>query len=110
MDAANILKPILARGEIMCIGATTQDEYRKTILKDGALDRRFQPILIEEPDEKSCLNILEALRPRYEVFHGVEYPKELLEQSIKLIQITVSSCHISLTRPTSPLVRRTLIP
>lgn len=84
MDAANILKPILARGEIMCIGATTQDEYRKTILKDGALDRRFQPILIEEPDEKSCLNILEALRPRYEVFHGVEYPKELLEQSIKL--------------------------
>jgi len=84
MDAANILKPILARGEIMCIGATTQDEYRKTILKDGALDRRFQPIHIDEPDEKSCLNILYALKSRYESFHGVEYPNELLEQAIKL--------------------------
>lgn len=84
MDAANILKPILARGEIMCIGATTQDEYRKTILKDGALDRRFQPIHIDEPDEKSCLNILHALKPRYESFHGVGYPNELLEQAIKL--------------------------
>lgn len=84
MDAANILKPILARGDIMCIGATTQEEYRKTILKDAALDRRFQPILIEEPNEKDCLEILKGLKEKYEIFHGVRYEDELLEESIKL--------------------------
>lgn len=84
MDAANILKPILARGEIMCIGATTQEEYRKTILKDGALDRRFQPIIVEEPSEKDCLTILEGLKEKYESFHGVKYKNEVLVNSIKL--------------------------
>jgi ATP-dependent Clp protease ATP-binding subunit ClpC len=84
MDAANILKPMLARGEIMCIGATTQDEYRKTICKDGALDRRFQPVLIGEPDKKYCKKILEGLKLKYENFHGVKYTSEVLDLCIKL--------------------------
>lgn len=84
MDAANILKPMLARGEIMCIGATTQDEYRKTICKDGALDRRFQPVLIEEPDLKYCASILQGLSKKYEKFHGVNYSEEILKLCIKL--------------------------
>jgi len=84
MDAANILKPMLARGEIMCIGATTQDEYRKTICKDGALDRRFQPVLIHEPDKKYCKQILKGLSKKYENFHGVKYSDEILDLCIKL--------------------------
>jgi len=84
MDAANILKPLLARGEIMCIGATTRGEYRKSILKDGALDRRFQPILVEEPSEEECIEILEGIKDRYEKFHGVAYSKEALSRAVKL--------------------------
>lgn len=78
MDAANILKPKLSRGQIRCIGATTQQEYNKTIGKDGALDRRFQPLYIQEPSQKDTLRILEGVRETYEEFHGVKYPDPLL--------------------------------
>ena len=84
MDAANILKPVLARGEIMCIGATTRNEYKKTILKDGALDRRFQPILVEEPSQEECIQILNGIKDRYEAFHGVKYPESVIDLSVSL--------------------------
>jgi len=71
MDAANILKPALARGELHAIGATTLDEYKKHIEKDAALERRFQPVLIEEPSEEDTISILRGLKERYEVHHGV---------------------------------------
>lgn len=72
LDAANILKPALARGELHCIGATTIDEYRKHIEKDSALERRFQPILVEEPSVEDTISILRGLKERYEVHHGVQ--------------------------------------
>ena len=71
MDAGNILKPMLARGELHCIGATTLDEYRKYIEKDAALERRFQPVLVDEPTVEDTISILRGLKERYEVFHGV---------------------------------------
>src|SRR6266566_4591772 len=71
MDASNMLKPMLARGELHCIGATTLDEYRKHIEKDAALERRFQPILVEQPSVEDTVSILRGLKPRYEVHHGV---------------------------------------
>ncbi len=72
MDAGNLLKPMLARGELHCIGATTLDEYRKYIEKDAALERRFQPVLVDEPTVEDTISILRGLRERYEVFHGVK--------------------------------------
>ncbi|MBQ8605596.1 MAG: ATP-dependent chaperone ClpB [Clostridia bacterium] len=72
MDAGNILKPMLARGELHCIGATTLDEYRQYIEKDPALERRFQPVLVEEPTVEDTIAILRGLKERYEVFHGVK--------------------------------------
>jgi ATP-dependent Clp protease ATP-binding subunit ClpB len=72
MDAGNMLKPMLARGELHCIGATTLDEYRKHIEKDAALERRFQPVLVEEPDVADTVSILRGLKERFEVFHGVK--------------------------------------
>ncbi len=72
MDAGNMLKPMLARGELHCIGATTLDEYRKYIEKDAALERRFQPVLVEEPTVEDTISILRGLKDRYEVFHGVK--------------------------------------
>jgi len=72
MDAGNMLKPMLARGELHCIGATTLDEYRKNIEKDAALERRFQPILVEEPNVEDTISILRGLKERFEVFHGVK--------------------------------------
>ncbi len=72
MDAGNILKPLLARGELHCIGATTLDEYRKYIEKDPALERRFQPVLVNEPTVEDTITILRGIRERYEVFHGVK--------------------------------------
>ena len=72
MDAGNLLKPLLARGELHCIGATTLDEYRKYIEKDAALERRFQPVLVEEPNVEDTISILRGLKERYEVFHGVK--------------------------------------
>ncbi len=71
MDAGNILKPMLARGELRCIGATTLNEYRKYIEKDSALERRFQPVMVKEPDVEDTISILRGLRERYEVHHGV---------------------------------------
>jgi len=72
MDAGNMLKPMLARGELHCIGATTLDEYRKHIEKDAALERRFQPIMVDEPTVEDTISILRGLKERYEVFHGVK--------------------------------------
>lgn len=71
MDAGNLLKPMLARGELHCIGATTLDEYRKYIEKDAALERRFQPVMVNEPTVEDTISILRGLKERYEVYHGV---------------------------------------
>lgn len=72
LDASNILKPSLSRGEIQLIGATTLEEYRKYIEKDAALERRFQPVTVEEPSEEDAVAILQGLRPYYEQHHGVK--------------------------------------
>ena len=72
MDAGNLLKPLLARGELHCIGATTLDEYRKYIEKDAALERRFQPVMVDEPTVEDTISILRGIKERYEVFHGVK--------------------------------------
>lgn len=84
LDAANILKPALSRGEIRCIGATTLEEYRKSIEKDGAMDRRFQKVTVAAPDEKETLEILKKLRPRYEAHHKVAYTTQALEAAVRL--------------------------
>lgn len=84
MDAANILKPLLARGQLRCIGATTHNEYKKTILKDAALDRRFQPIKCLPPSAKETREILSGIVGRYEKFHHVEYSKEALDLIVEL--------------------------
>ena len=84
MDAANILKPALARGEIQCIGATTVDEYRKTIEKDGALERRFQKVLVEPTSAEDTYNILTNIKERYESHHNVTYTDEALQACVKL--------------------------
>ncbi len=84
MDASNLLKPALARGELSLIGATTFDEYKKYIEKDSALSRRFQMVKVDEPNIKKSLDILKGLRDRYEIFHGIKITDEALESSIKL--------------------------
>ena len=84
MDASNILKPSLARGELQLIGATTIAEYRKYIEKDAALERRFQPITVEEPDEKQCEEILKGLRERYETHHHVQITDDALQAAVSL--------------------------
>ena len=84
MDAANMLKPALARGEIQCIGATTLDEYRKNIEKDGALERRFQKIIVEPTTPDETLQILKNIKERYEDHHNVRYTDEALEACVKL--------------------------
>ncbi|SFJ37055.1 ATP-dependent Clp protease ATP-binding subunit [Thermoflavimicrobium dichotomicum] len=84
IDASNILKPALARGELQCIGATTLDEYRKYIEKDAALERRFQPIMVDEPTTEEAIQILEGLRDRYEAHHRVKITDEAIEQAVKL--------------------------
>ena len=84
MDAANMLKPALARGEIQCIGATTLDEYRKTIEKDGALERRFQKVIVEAPDAEETLHILKNIKDRYEDHHNVSYTDEAIAACVKL--------------------------
>ena len=84
MDAANILKPALARGEFQVIGATTLDEYKKHIEKDAALERRFQPVLVGEPSEEDALEILKGLRDRYEAFHKAKITDEALETAVSL--------------------------
>ena len=84
MDAANMLKPALSRGEFQCIGATTTDEFRKTIEKDGALDRRFQKVMVEPTTPEETLQILENLKDRYEEHHNVTYTQEALEACVHL--------------------------
>ena len=84
MDAGNLLKPALARGELQCIGATTMDEYRKHIEKDSALERRFQPVVVEEPDVDTAIEMLRALRPRYEAHHKVEIEDSALSAAVML--------------------------
>ena len=84
MDAANILKPALARGELQCIGATTLDEYRRNIEKDAALERRFQPVKVGEPTAEEALAILKGLRDRYEAHHKVKITDEALQAAVSL--------------------------
>ncbi|QQZ09521.1 ATP-dependent protease ATP-binding subunit ClpC [Heyndrickxia vini] len=84
IDASNILKPSLARGELQCIGATTLDEYRKYIEKDAALERRFQPIQVDEPSTDESIQILKGLRDRYEAHHRVSITDEAIEAAVKL--------------------------
>ena len=91
VDAANILKPALARGTFQCIGATTMDEYRKHIEKDAALERRFQIILVEEPDRTQTLDILKGLRTNYENFHNVSFSDEALEAAVDLSSRYITS-------------------
>ena len=86
MDAANILKPMLARGEIKCIGATTLKEYKQTIEKDAALERRFQSLVISEPSSEDCYTILCNIIPQYENFHNVKYRKNALKLAVELSQ------------------------
>ncbi len=90
MDAANMLKPALARGEIQCIGATTLDEYRKNIEKDGALERRFQKIMVEPTTAEETLQILNNIKDRYEEHHNVTYTPEALEACVKLTERYIS--------------------
>ena len=90
MDAGNMLKPMLARGELHCIGATTLDEYRKYIEKDAALERRFQPVMVEEPTVEDTISILRGLKERYEVFHGVKITDSALVAAAALSQRYIS--------------------
>ena len=90
MDAGNLLKPMLARGELHCIGATTLDEYRKYIEKDAALSRRFQPVMVDEPTVEDTISILRGLKERYEVFHGVK-----INDSALVAAATLSHRYIS---------------
>ncbi|MBR1871551.1 MAG: ATP-dependent Clp protease ATP-binding subunit [Kiritimatiellae bacterium] len=84
MDAANILKPALARGELQCVGATTLKEYHKSIEKDAALERRFQSIIVNEPSQAECVEILKGIAPRYESHHNVKFTPEALDAAVKL--------------------------
>ena len=86
MDAGNMLKPMLARGELHCIGATTLDEYRKYIEKDKALERRFQPVMVDEPSLEETISILRGLKERYEVYHGVKITDSALVSAATLSQ------------------------
>ncbi len=90
MDAGNLLKPMLARGELHCIGATTLDEYRKYIEKDAALERRFQPVLVSEPTVEDTISILRGLKERYEVYHGVQ-----IQDAALISAATLSDRYIS---------------
>ena len=84
VDASNMMKPALARGELQAMGATTEDEYRKYIERDAALERRFQPVLVEEPDEETAIEMLTALRPRYEAHHKVHIEDDALAAAVRL--------------------------
>lgn len=90
MDASNMLKPALARGELHCVGATTLDEYRKYIEKDAALERRFQPVLVQEPSEEDTIAILRGIKEKYEVHHGVR-----IQDTATVAAVTLSSRYIT---------------
>jgi len=91
IDASNVLKPSLSRGEVQCIGATTLDEYRKYVEKDGALERRFQTIIVEPPSKEQTIDILKGLRDRYEGHHGVRITDEALELAVELSNRYITS-------------------
>src|SRR5262249_32520910 len=105
MDAANLLKPMLARGEMHMIGATTLDEYRKRIEKDAALERRFQPVFIDQPSVDNTISILRGIKERYEVHHGVRIKDAALVAAAKLShryiadRFLLTKPSISSTRP-----------
>ncbi len=90
LDASNMFKPALARGELQCIGATTLDEYRQNIEKDGALERRFQKVMIEPPDIEETINILMGLKERYEEHHGIVYSDEAIKSAVMLSERYIS--------------------
>ncbi len=94
IDASNMLKPPLARGEIQCIGATTLEEYRKHIEKDGALERRFQPVMVEAPSVESTIEILKGLKSRYEEHHGVKYTNAAIVSAAVLSDKYISDRHL----------------
>ena len=84
LDASNIFKPALARGELQCIGASTLDEYRQHIEKDGALDRRFQKVMVDPPSAEEAINILHNIKSKYEEFHNVTYSDDAIKACVKL--------------------------
>ena len=90
MDASNMLKPALARGELHCVGATTLDEYRKYIEKDSALERRFQPVLVQEPGEEDSIAILRGIKEKYEIHHGVR-----IQDAATVAAVTLSNRYIT---------------
>jgi ATP-dependent Clp protease ATP-binding subunit ClpC len=94
IDASNMLKPALSHGELQCVGATTVDEYRKYIEKDKALERRFQPVFINEPSVDETIEILKGLRPRYEAHHKIKITDEALEAAARLSQRYISDRHL----------------
>jgi ATP-dependent Clp protease ATP-binding subunit ClpC len=94
LDAANMLKPSLARGEIQCIGATTLDEYRQHIEKDGALERRFQKVMVEPTTIEETINILQNIKERYEDHHNVSYTEDAIEACVKLTNRYISDRHL----------------
>ena len=94
LDASNMFKPALARGEIQCIGATTLDEYRQYIEKDGALERRFQSVMVEPTSPEETLEILENIKSKYEDHHSVEYTTEALESSVKMSVRYITDRHL----------------
>ena len=94
IDASNMLKPALARGELQCVGATTLDEYREHVEKDRALERRFQPVFIDEPSVEDTIEILKGLRPRYEAHHKIQISDSALEAAAKLSQRYISGRYL----------------
>ena len=90
IDASNMMKPALSRGELQAVGATTEDEYRRYIERDAALERRFQPVLVEEPDPEIAIEMLKGLRPRYEAHHKVKVEDEAIEAAVRLSQRYIS--------------------
>ncbi len=105
MDAANMLKPALARGELRCIGATTLDEYRKRIEKDAALERRFQQVLVSEPSVEDTISILRGLKDQYEIHHGIRIQDSALVAAA-MLSIGTSPSASCRTRPSISSTRR----
>lgn len=94
LDASNIFKPALARGELQCIGASTLDEYRQHIEKDGALDRRFQKVIVDPPSAEEAINILKNIKPKYEEFHNVDYSELAIKACVQLSDRYVSDRYL----------------
>src|SRR5262249_37609356 len=94
MDASNLLKPALARGELHCVGATTLDEYRKHVEKDAALERRFQPVFVGEPSVEDTIAILRGLKERYEVHHGIRIKDSALVAAAMLSNRYIADRHL----------------